>query len=216
MFSTNRDSIHLLIMFRTGQRCSLETRHLLTQCGQSVPKILQVRIVKLQMISLLSILTRYLYLHILPRSELNKYPTVENLLDVVKDLNGVGETGNSLLSEHWSSKVATSLFEHEQSHTIAAMPEFDVSNYPTPNRLSSSFKAVASYMKSRTYRKVNREVFVVGQGGYDMHSSDSLDEKFQEANSALDGFIQEVKNQGLWESTVIVMGSDFGRRLVLT
>ncbi|KAL7539583.1 hypothetical protein ACHAXR_009408 [Thalassiosira sp. AJA248-18] len=145
---------------------------------------------------------------------LNKYPTVDNLIEVVKSLNGVGDTGNSLLSEYWSSRVAAALFEHEQMHDIAAVPEFEISDYPeTSVQLTSSFKAIAGYMKSREYRKVNRDVFVLSQGGFDMHSEDKLAERFQETNESLEGFIQEVKDQGLWNNTVIISGSDFGRSM---
>lgn len=147
--------------------------------------------------------------------DLNKLPTVENLIDVVKLLNGVGETGNSVLGEYWSSRVASSMFEHELMHEIADIPEFEITDYPVNSevKLTSRLKAVAGYMKSREYRNVNRDVFVVTQGGYDMHFEDGLADKFQAANGALADFIQEVKDQGLWDSTVIVMGSDFGRSM---
>ena len=46
-----------------------------------------------------------------------------------------------------------------------------------------------------------------------MHSEDTLADLYQDLNFALDGFISEVKSQGLWENTVIVQGSDFGRSL---
>ena len=146
---------------------------------------------------------------------LNKYPTIGNLIDAVKQLNGVGGVGNSVLSEQWSSRVASALFEHEQMIEVASMPEFEVTDYPllSSNKLTSSFKAVAGYMKSRKFRNVNRDVFVVSQGSYDMHSQDTLAENFQALNEALQGFIQEIKYQGLWESTVIVQGSDFGRSM---
>ena len=145
---------------------------------------------------------------------LNWAPTVDNLVDVVKSLNGVGEVGNSQLSEYWSSRVAAALFELEQTQDIAAIPEFEITDYPeTSVKLTSSFKAIAGYMKSREYRKVNRDVFFLTQGGYDMHFADELHERFPEANEGLTGFIQEVKNQGLWNNTVIMMGSDFGRSM---
>ena len=145
--------------------------------------------------------------------ELNKKPTIGNILDEVKLLNGVGAAANSLLGEHWSSRVASSLFEHELMHEIAAIPEFTVVDYSAPDKLSAAFRAVAGYMKSREYRKVNREAFVLKHKGFDMHKADELAENFQVANAALDNFIQEVKSQGLWENTVIVMGSDFGRSM---
>ncbi len=36
---------------------------------------------------------------------------------------------------------------------------------------------------------------------------------FRIANSALDDFIVALKEENLWESTVVVMGSDFGRSM---
>jgi len=45
---------------------------------------------------------------------LNQKPTIDNLMeDHVKVLNGIGDVDNSLLSEQWSSRVASALFEHE-------------------------------------------------------------------------------------------------------
>ena len=44
---------------------------------------------------------------------LNQKPTIDNLMEDVKVLNGVGLQDNSLLSEQWSSRVASALFEHE-------------------------------------------------------------------------------------------------------
>ena len=112
---------------------------------------------------------------------LNKYPTIGNLIDAVKQLNGVGGVGNSVLSEQWSSRVASALFEHEQMIEISSMSEFDLTNYPESTmKLASQFKAVAGYMKSRAFRKVNREAFVVSQNGFDMHKADTLAISFQE------------------------------------
>lgn len=96
---------------------------------------------------------------------LNNKPTIENLLEEVKVLNGVGDEGNSLLGEHWSSRVASSLFEHELMQEIAAIPEFEVTDYPETTKLSPGFKAIAGHMKSRLYRKVNRDVFYVSDNG---------------------------------------------------
>ena len=38
-------------------------------------------------------------------------------------------------------------------------------------------------------------------------------ELFKEANNAVSNFVQDLKDQNLWDSTAIVMGSDFGRSL---
>ena len=78
-------------------------------------------------------------------SALNEKPTINTLIDNVKILNGVGNVDNSVLSEQWSSRVASALFEHEQMIEVASMPEFEVTDYPllSSNKLTSSFKAVA-------------------------------------------------------------------------
>ena len=77
-------------------------------------------------------------------------------------------------------------------HEIASMPEFDLNNYPESTvKLASSFKAVAGYMKSRSFRKVNRDVFVVSQNGFDMHKADELAEREQNEINILSDFLPE-------------------------
>ena len=91
---------------------------------------------------------------------------------------------------------------------------FEIADHPVASvKLTSSFKAVAQCIKSRECRKINRDVFAVSQRGCDMHKGDELAENFQDVDGALADFIQEVKDQGLWDSAAIVMGSDFGRTM---
>ena len=86
---------------------------------------------------------------------LNQDPTVENIYEVVKELNGVGEPTSSVMSETWSDRVASSLWEQEQMEIISTMPEFDISNYGEDENgegggggsLGSSFKAILEHMK---------------------------------------------------------------------
>ena len=148
-------------------------------------------------------------------SSLDKTPTVQNAYDVIKQINGIGEVGNSFLSETWSSRLSTALFEHEQLKAIAEETKFNIPGYVVDSRepLTLQLKAVAEFMKSREHRKVNRDVFIVPHAGYDLHSGDTLVELITVVNDALDVFVKEMKNQGCWDNTVIVMGSDFGRTL---
>lgn len=45
-----------------------------------------------------------------------------------------------------------------------------------------------------------------------MHGSlSTLAGQFSEANTALTNFVEELKRQGIWDNTVILMGSNFGR-----
>jgi len=85
-------------------------------------------------------------------SPLNNKPTagLENLYEIIKELNGVGSPENGVMSETWSSRVATSLFEHETMDLIQSNPDFDITSYgdeDSSGSLSSSFKAILEFMK---------------------------------------------------------------------
>ncbi len=136
------------------------------------------------------------------------------MFDVVKRLNGIGESDDGMMSETWSSIVAKSLFEHEYAEEIDAAiksGQFNMPSYRIDNDLDLQLKSVAQYMLARSLRKVDREVFVAQLGGFDMHGGDTLNTKFSEVNIALNRFTQYLKNEGLWDDTVIVLGSEFGR-----
>lgn len=114
-------------------------------------------------------------------AELNKIPSIDNLVDLVKELNGVGEKDNNYLAETFSDRVAMAFAEHEANAEIASNPLFNLpivgdSGYggSTKDDLNMNFWAVARHMKSRAYRKVNRDVYFVTQRGYDLHASNTL------------------------------------------
>eukprot|EP00957_Ditylum_brightwellii_P015012 1131846-Ditylum_brightwellii.AAC.1 len=88
-------------------------------------------------------------------------------------------------------------------------------SYGNPNGigLHLTFKAAAQYIKARDMRNVDREIFYIEQGGYDMHREDLLSGNFGELNNCLKHFITEMKEQDLWDNIVIIMGSDFGRSI---
>jgi len=97
---------------------------------------------------------------------------------------------------------------------IASIPEFNIPDDEFPvSFISSSLKTVAENMRSRGFRKVDREVYVVPDFGYDLHFGNTLSELLRPVNDAMKQFVEELKSQGIWEDTVIMMGSDFGRSL---
>ena len=118
------------------------------------------------------------------------------------------------MSETWASRVSTALFELEQAQEIKKLEEFKLTGYPDSTvKLANGLKAVATHMKSRAYRKVNRDVFVVNQNSFDMHKANNLEVRLADANGALSDFIKFLKDEELWEDTVIVQSSDFGRTM---
>ncbi len=139
-----------------------------------------------------------------------------DMLDYVKQLlNGEAKAGNSMLGETWSHSLSKTLFEYESALSIdraIKVGEFNMDGYSAIGDTTVlQFKAVAQYMKSGHLRKVNCEVYFVQQRGYDLHGGrQPLPDLFTEANNALAGFITELKRQGTWDDTVILMASDFG------
>ncbi len=148
-------------------------------------------------------------------TKLDQYSSLgPSMFDVVKKLNGISASGDGKMSETWSSVVAKSLFEHEYSEEIDAAiksGQFNIPSYPKAKPLDNRLYSIARYMVSRSLRKVDREFYFVGDGGFDMHARDTLYDKFPVVNNALRVFINELKNQGIWEDTLIVVGSEFGR-----
>lgn len=87
-----------------------------------------------------------------PPKPLNLSPTIDNLYDIVKEINGIGEASNSFGGEVWSSNVVKALHEHEQVLSIQNNDDFDVKDYVVATTaedpvLSAQFEAVARHMK---------------------------------------------------------------------
>ena len=151
---------------------------------------------------------------------IDKYSTVgSGMLGLVKSLNGIGTDDDSLFSETWSSKSSQALFEYEQGLEFAELmklPEYSMRHYrETESNVNNKFRATAQYMKMRSVRKVNRDVFFVRHDGFDSHSEKKgeVNDNFWKVNLALEVFVDELKIQGIWNNTVIIMASDFGRSI---
>jgi hypothetical protein len=119
-----------------------------------------------------------------------------------------------VFGETWASKFASAFFDHNQMTEVASIPEFSIDSTKFPmSYVSSNLQAVAKNIRSRGFRKVNREVYVVPDHGYDLHFGNTLSSLLSPVNEALKSFISELKSEGVWDDTVIILGSDFGRSL---
>ena len=60
-----------------------------------------------------------------------------------------------------------------------------------------------------------RDVFYVSVGGFDTHSDEGevLVTKFKEINKALEAFVTEMRDHGVWDQVALATLSDFGRTL---
>lgn len=68
-------------------------------------------------------------------------------------------------------------------------------------------------LRKKNIRQSHRDVFVVWAKGFDTHGSYAPPEDLKNTDNAVGAFRQEMKRQGLWDDTVVVSVSDFGRSL---
>lgn len=58
-----------------------------------------------------------------------------------------------------------------------------------------------------------RAGFFVNKGGWDSHNVADISDKVADVDASLDAFVKEMKHQGHWEDTTVVVLSEFGRTL---
>jgi len=87
--------------------------------------------------------------------------------------------------------------------------------YRTNSRLEKELFQVAKLIAARGARGAERDFFFVSIGGWDMHSNmkSSLRVRFLEIDQALQGFVAEMKAQGVWDGIIFVTESEFARTL---
>lgn len=84
----------------------------------------------------------------------------------------------------------------------------------TTNRLAQQFLEVSKVMQLELAEgKVERSAFYARAGGWDSHGNYDISEQLNQLDDALVNFTAELKEQKLWDDTVIVVVSDFGRTL---
>ena len=141
----------------------------------------------------------------------NENPIIENMTDVIKTLNGATTADSGMFYELYASHVVDALNSQESlkdafGGTLTSFPDSDV---------GGQLETVAQLMQSASGRGSNRDIFYVEDSGYDTHKKldDRLKADFPIINAALEAFVEELKATGLWESTVILQFSEFGRTM---
>jgi cullin-associated NEDD8-dissociated protein 1 len=79
----------------------------------------------------------------------------------------------------------------------------------------SALRQVARLIAARGDRVAHRDFFFLGLGGWDMHSGveSGLFFRFGQMETSIRAFVNEMKQQGVWENVVLTTQSDFGRTL---
>mmetsp|Transcript_1467 Transcript_1467/g.2773 ORF Transcript_1467/g.2773 Transcript_1467/m.2773 type:complete len:186 (-) Transcript_1467:3009-3566(-) len=131
----------------------------------------------------------------------------------VRRLNEAMSWRSSMVSETWSSVMWDSM---SQNHIVYnALESSDATEEFPKSSLARQLETVSRLIASRKCRGVERDLYSIQIGGYDTHDNmeKRLNDKFEELNESLDAFVNELKAQGDWAQTVVVVSSEFGRTL---
>jgi len=168
---------------------------------------------------------------IVSRSGLNTFdrkPEEEsafNLTALATEANQHHPKNSSMYGQTWSEVFLRGI--DEANFLRDALAETTLgSNWPTSSKEEDSFDhrvppsvlkvaMIARMMQSHSARGSERDIFYTEIGGWDHHydMKARLDTSLQDLNHALTLLVTELKDQGLWENTTIVITSDFGRTI---
>jgi uncharacterized protein (DUF1501 family) len=117
----------------------------------------------------------------------------------------------SVFGETWAQQLQDSL-RISQTLSAATSTVSLTARFPTDS-LGQEFEQVARVISARSNLTEERQVFFVTSGGWDTHASlkDAVDANFVKVNAAVEAFETEMKAQGVWQDTVLLTSSDFGR-----
>lgn len=105
-------------------------------------------------------------------------------------------------------KITETLIQMRRSQSI-------VGNYPACGGLCGQLRETARIIGARNDVRSERDVFFVQTGGFDMHSNMkmSLQRRFEDINRDLEQWVQEMKDQQIWDNVVLFTSSEFSRTL---
>jgi len=133
------------------------------------------------------------------------------MLEAVRELNGATTADSGYFAETWASHLVDSLAKNADLYQ-ALLGINNTNVFPTTS-IGKQLSMIARLMKLD--RATDRDIFFVEMGGFDNHASlnANLNTLFDQFNAALGPFVKELKDHGLWDSTVVVEMSDFARTL---
>jgi len=137
--------------------------------------------------------------------------------DYEDHVHGIAESASeSVFTEVFNEVLERSLKDSSTLGSIMDLDHVQVEATWGTSGLDDDFRQVAKLVRAREVIGSERDVFYVQIGGFDTHNNliDTVTEKMQEINGALDSFRAEMNLLGLWDSVVVLTASDFGRTIV--
>jgi len=143
-------------------------------------------------------------------------PTSDAILPSIKKMNNDTAYDSNLFGELWSSNAVNALAENDEFvRALQSTPLTRADKFDARTPTASKMEIAAKLIKGKDLRGTDRDVFWVELGAWDVHSDvkGRTADKVSEMDGALDGFAKELKAQGNWDNTLVIMMSEFGRTL---
>ena len=141
-----------------------------------------------------------------------------SFLSQVNSLNNATMPDSGFMAESWSSNMHTTFSVMDELGIVEGIntaTSFPVIFDKEENPLAAQLKMVSRLQQAALQRGVSRDFYSVGYGSWDHHSGvlEPQDIMFKKVDDALGAYVAEAKAIGVWESTVLVQSSEFGRTL---
>jgi len=146
-------------------------------------------------------------------SSFNDDPTINDMTNVIKALNSATTSDSGFFAETYAFKLSDAIAKYQslKLELDKAKPSVD---FPMSG-IADQLKMVTRLMQTAPIRGAKRDIFYVSDSGYDTHKNVEyrLRNNFSRINAAIEAFVEELKVLNLWESTVLLQFSEFGRTL---
>lgn len=145
------------------------------------------------------------------RTGLTRYTNYNVMSSYIKEMTS-GSSVN-VFADHYSAILKNAVETSEKYGALLAATNTNTT-WDASGDVDEQFKMVARLLKMRDGLGLERSVFMLGSGGWDTHGSYNTNDQYGKIDTALGKFREEMISQKLWENTVVVTLSDFGRTLV--
>jgi len=141
-----------------------------------------------------------------------------SFMSQISSLNNATMPDSGFMAESWSSKMHNTFSIMDELSIvdgITTATAFPVTFDKEHNSLADQLKMVSRLQQAALQRGVTRDFYSVGWGSWDHHSGvlGPQEAMFKQVDDALDAYVTEAKAIGVWESTILVQTSEFGRTL---
>lgn len=132
------------------------------------------------------------------------------------ELNALGGKYSNIFAKTWSKQLTRGIREAESLKnyidTAELGPHWPTTEITNTNR---GFSMISKLIQTRNLRGADRDFFYVNNGGWDHHSKmkENIQNKFADLNQGLRDLVEELKLQGVWDSTTVVVTSEFSRTI---